>query len=346
VVLVSPPGPYIEKFEALDFRCMLAPMKRRSLNPFRELALVAWLWRLIRREQADVVHSFTIKCVVYGGLIARFAGAASINSVAGMGYVFARDMLKARVLRPVVRGLLRAALRDKRARLILQNPDDVRYFARTGIVSRERIRLIRGTGVNCSNFVPRDDEQATVKGPMKVLLAARLLWDKGVGEFVEAARVLQAEKRPVQFYLAGAPDPVNPTAVPEKTIWAWQAEGLVHWLGHVTDMPALLAGADIVVLPSYYGEGLPKILLEAAACARPLITTDMPGCREAVTDGVNGLLVPAQDAMALARAIACLQDDPARARSLGQAAREKVLAEFDQDIVSAQTLEVYDEIVV
>ena len=176
-----------------------------------------------------------------------------------------------------------------------------------------------------------------------MVLAARMLWDKGVDEFVNAARLLKSEKRNLQFVLAGSPDPGNPAFIPEKTLLEWQVSGLVEWLGHVEDMPAVLAGADIVALPSYR-EGLPKSLIEAAACARPLITTDVPGCREVVTDGVDGLLVPAHDAMSLARAIARLQDDPALARRLGQAARAKALAKFDERVVIARTLAVYDEV--
>ncbi len=344
VVLVSPPGPYGEKLKALGFRWISAPMERRSLSPVRELALLGWLWRLMRREQPDVVHGFTIKCAVYGGLAARLAGAARVNSVTGMGYVFISDAPKARLLRPIVRALMRLALGGERSRLILQNPDDVRFFGRTGITPRAQIRLIPGSGVDCARFLPpaRGLERAA-GDPLRVVLAARMLWDKGVDEFVNAARLLKAENRNLRFVLAGSPDPGNPASIPEKALLEWQTSGLVEWLGHVEDMPALLAGADIVALPSYR-EGLPKSLIEAAACARPLIATDVPGCREVVTDGVDGLLVPARDAKGLARAIARLQDDPALAYRLGQAAREKALTEFDERVVIARTLAVYDEV--
>ena len=310
VLLISPPGSYGEKLRALGVRWIPMPMERRSLNPFRELALLSWLLRLLRRERPDVLHSFTIKCAIYGALTGRLVGAGRINAVAGMGYVFTSDELKARLLRPAVRALMRVALGGKRARLILQNPDDVLFFEAGSIVPPEHIRLIRGSGVDCSRFVAPDAERTLANAPFRVVLAARLLWDKGLLEFVEAARVLIAENRSVCFLLAGVPDHGNPAAVPEQTILAWQAEGVLHWLGHVTDMPALLASADIVVLPSSYGEGLPKTLIEAAACARPLITTDAPGCREVVTHEVDGLLVPVRDAKALASAVARLQDDP------------------------------------
>ena len=322
VLLVSPLGPYGEKLRALGFRWTPAPMRRASLNPLRELALLFWLWRLMRREQPDIVHGFTIKCAIYGGFAARLAGAARVNSVTGMGYVFIGDAPKARLLRPIVRALMRSALGGDRARLILQNPDDVRFFERNGISTRAQIRLIPGSGVDCARFLPPAPGQERAAGePLRVVLAARMLWDKGVDEFVNAARLLKAENRNLRFVLAGSQDPGNPASIPEKTLLEWQASGLVEWLGHVDDMPGLLAGADIVALPSYR-EGLPKSLIEAAACARPLVTTDVPGCREVVTDGVNGLAVAARDAKALARAIARLQDDPTLADRLGQAARE------------------------
>lgn len=344
VVLLSPPGPYGDRLLGLGFRWIAAPMQRASLNPLRELALLVWLCRWMRQERPDVVHGFTIKAAVYGALAGRLAGAAQINAIAGMGYVYIGDTPKARILRPLVRALMRLALGGERGLLILQNPDDVRLFEQAGIVAPQRIRLIRGSGVNCARFAPPiDDDNPASGGPVRLVLAARLLWDKGLAEFVEAARILKAENRDVRFVLAGVPDPGNPAAVPEQTILAWQAEGLVQWLGHVTDMPALLADADIVALPSYR-EGLPKSLIEAAACARPLIATDVPGCREVVTHDVDGLLVPARDAPALARAIARLQDNPALARRLGLAAREKALAEFDEFIVISRTLAVYGEV--
>jgi glycosyltransferase involved in cell wall biosynthesis len=259
--------------------------------------------------------------------------------------VFISNEPKATLLRPIVRLLMRLALGGKRARLILQNPDDVSFFEQSGTVSRAQIRLIPGSGVDCSRFLPPAGPKEFAAGePLRIVLAARMLCDKGVDEFIDAARLLKAENRNLQFVLAGTPDPGNPSAIPEQTLLEWQASGLVEWLGHIEDMPALLADADIVVLPSYR-EGLPKSLIEAAACARPLITTDVPGCRRVVTDGVDGLLVPVRDAKALACAIARLQDDPALARRLGLAAREKALAEFDERIVIARTLAVYDEVV-
>jgi len=342
LLLISPPGEYGQKLCDLGLRWESLPMERRSLNPLRELLLVWHLWRLLRREKPALVHGFTIKCAVYGSLAARLARVpARVNAVAGMGYVFTSEDFKARLLRPVVRMLLRLALDGTHARLILQNPDDVTLFEHAGLIAASRVRLIPGSGVDCTRFAANSRDH--VGAPLRVLLAARLLWDKGLAEYAQAARILRSQARSIQFLLAGTPDPGNPAAVPESAVRAWVDEGLIEWLGQVDDMPALLASVDVVVLPSYR-EGLPKTLIEAAACALPLVTTDVPGCREVVLDGVDGLLVPVRDDDALAAAIARLQDDPALARRLGEAARLKAIAEFDERIVIERTIAVYQEL--
>lgn len=343
VLLLSPPGEYGARLQALGLRWQAAPMDRRSLNPLGELKLLLWLARLFKRERPALVHGFTIKCAVYGSLAARWAGVpARVNAVAGMGYVFTSNDLKARLLRTPVRLLLRLALGGPGARLILQNPDDVALFAKARLVDPAHVRLIAGSGVDCRRFTA-SQPPPDADGRFRVLLAARLLWDKGLAEFVAAARALRAQGRNIRFLLAGTPDLGNPATVPEADVRAWVAEGLVEWLGHVDDMPALLGAVDLVVLPSYR-EGLPKTLIEAAACGRALVTTDVPGCREVVTHEVDGLLVPVRDGPALAAAIARLQDEPGLAARLGQKAREKALAEFDDRSVIARTLAVYAEV--
>ena len=343
LLLLSPPGPYGDKLRDLGFRWIAAPMERRSLNPLRELSLLIWLRRLIKQEQADLVHSFTIKCAVYGSLAARFADTPGrVNAVTGMGYVFTGGDFRARLLRPLVRGLLRVALDGQGTRLILQNPDDVALFREAGLVEMSRVRLIQGSGVDCNRYEKKHTH--AVGNPLRVLLASRLLWDKGLAEYASAARELKAKGRAIHFLLAGLPDSGNPAAVPKEAIQAWVHEGILEWLGHVDDMPTLLSSVDVMVLPSYR-EGLPKGLIEAAACGLPLITTNVAGCREVVTHEVDGLLVPVHDAEALAQAIARLQDDPALAARLGEAAREKAQAQFDERVVIEQTMAVYHELI-
>lgn len=346
VLLVSPPGPYGARLSELGFDWVPAPMQRRSLNPLRELYLVFWLGRLMARERVSLVHGFTIKCAVYGSLAGRLARVqAQVSAVAGMGYVFTSNAPLAIALRPVVRLLMRLALNGQNSRLILQNPDDVKLFEAARLIDPARVRLIAGSGVDCSRF-RADGPNARRSGDgsrFRVLLPARLLWDKGLAEFVEASRLLRAEGRKVEFVLAGDPDPGNPAAVPEPTIKSWVDKGLVQWLGHVDDMPALFRSVDVVALPSYR-EGLPKGLIEAGACGLALVTTDVPGCREVVTDGVDGLLVPVRDSQALASAIARLEDDPELAARLGAAARRKALEQFDERIIIEKTLAVYAEL--
>lgn len=349
VVLISPPGEYGARLQALGFRWEALPMDRKSLNPLQELRLLAYLCQLYRREQPALVHHFTIKCVVYGSIAALVARIpARVNAVAGMGYVFTNEAFKARLLRPMVRGLMRFVLDEQGARLILQNNDDMAAFAKAGLARPELTRLVMGSGVDLARFTPRGASAQTRQpgqeaAPMRVLLAARLLWDKGIAEYVEAARQLKAKGLPIRFLLAGSPDPGNPAAIPQATLDGWQAEGLIELLGQVSDMAALFATVDMAVLPSYR-EGLPKSLIEAAACALPLVTTDVPGCREVVTHEIDGLLVPVKDAAALAQAIERLHLNPAFARQLGLAARVRALREFDEKIVIRKTLAVYGEL--
>lgn len=343
VLLVSPDGPYGTDLRALGLRWQPLPMKRRSLNPLREAWLIWHLVRLFRRERPDLVHSFTIKCAVYGSLAARLAGVPTrVNAVAGLGYVFISTSWTARLLRPVVRMLLRLALGGPKALLILQNPDDVALFVQAGVAPLERIRLIPGSGVDSQRFAP--GPAVTPGANLRVLFPARLLWDKGVSELVDAARMLRARGRAIDLTVAGEPDPGNPASVPQTEVRRWESEGLIRWLGHVKDMPACFRAADVVVLPSYR-EGLPKGLIEAGASGCALVVSDVPGCREVVAnDGVDGLRVPVRDARALADALARLDDDRALVVRLGNAARSRVCQEFDERIVIARTLDVYREL--
>jgi glycosyltransferase involved in cell wall biosynthesis len=343
VVLVSPPGEYGAALRDAGFRWQPLPMQRHSLNPFREFGLVLHLYRLFRKERPDVVHSFTIKSAVYGSLAARMARVSRrVNAVAGLGFVFTNDSLKARLLKPVVRSLMRLTLNGPGAALILQNPDDVEMFETADIVNASRIHLIRGSGVNTSKFAQLSDVPKTGGRPPRVLLAARLLWDKGIGEYVEAARILRRSGRKVEFLLAGEPDAGNPASVPINTVNGWVADGTLEWLGKVSDMPSLLRSIDIMVFPSYR-EGLPKSMIEAAACGIALVTTDAPGCREVVSlSGVDGFRVPVKDGVSLANAIALLCDDEPLRKTVGNNARLRALNEFDEKIVIAQTMDVYE----
>lgn len=342
VVMMSPRGAYGPRLMAAGFRWIPLDMDRRSLNPWRELRLIIQIAGILRQEAPALVHNFTIKCVVYGSLAARWAGVrARISAVTGLGYVFVGNDFRARLLRPIVGRLLQFALGGKVARLIVQNQDDCDAFVDSGLIAANVVRLIKGSGVNTSRFRPRAANGQV--GSIRVLLAARLLWDKGVGEYIEAARRLKQEGLSVEFLLAGDIDPGNPASVPAEEVDSWRKAGIVHALGHVEDMVTLLSEIDVMVLPSYR-EGVPRSMIEAAACGLPLVTTDAPGCREIVEHGANGYLVPVRNAKALADAIRRLHADPDLRRAMGQASREKVLREFDEKIVFEKTLAVYREL--
>ena len=317
-------------------------MDRRSLNPLRELPLIARISATYAAEKPDIVHHFTIKCVVYGSLIARWQGIANrVNAVTGMGYVFSTESYRTQVLRPVVRGLLRAALGGNRSRLILQNKDDLAACTSANLASRASMYLIMGSGIDTTRFRPAPTGQE--RSVMRVLLASRLLWDKGIREYVEAARLIAGQGLPVEFLLAGRPDPGNPGSVSEAEVAGWTQSGIIRYLGHVADMPRLLGEIDLAVLPSYR-EGVPRSLLEAAACGLPIVTTDAPGCREVVRHGINGLLVPPRDSRALAAAIQFMHERPVERRRMGQEGRASVVGKFGQDSVFEKTFAVYRDL--
>lgn len=345
VIMVSPPGDFGARFRQHGIRWRPLPMRRASLNPLREAGTLLQLVRLLREERPDLLHSFTLKCAVYGALAARAAGVpAVVNAVTGLGYVFASDRAKARLLRPLVSTLMRGTLGGHRSRVILQNPDDAAAFARSRLAPAQNIRLIRGSGVDVARFRARDADAAPPR-PLRVLLAARLLREKGVAEFAGAAARLRGQGRDIEFLLAGVPDPGNPHSVDVAEVEQWQRQGLLRWLGHVDDMPALLRTVDVMALPSYYREGVPKSLIEAGACGVALVTTDLPGCREVVSrDGEDGLHVQPRSAESLAHALARLDDDRALLRRLGARARERALSDFDERVVIRRTCEVYGEL--
>jgi glycosyltransferase involved in cell wall biosynthesis len=262
-----------------------------------------------------------------------------VNAISGLGYAFTPDR-GARWLRPLVTAWYRVALAHPRSRTIFQNHDTYRQFVEGGWIRRERAALIRGSGVDCDLFRPTPEPT----GRPVVMLAARMLWDKGIREFVEAARLLRDAAAGTRFVLVGAPDSGNPRSVPRAQLEAWARDAGVEWWGHREDMPAVLAAATLVVLPTSYPEGTPKILVEAAACGRAIIASDAPGCREVVRHDVNGLLVPVRDGAALARAIETLVAAPALRARFGQAGRAIAVAEFSDRLVVRETLALYREL--
>lgn len=310
-------------------------LSRRGGNP---LAEIARLISLLRQEKPDLVHLVALKPVLYGGIAAYLVRIpAIVNAVAGLGWLFTSGGWRARWIRPVIRRFLAWRLSAKNAVTIVQNSDDLALLQQAGVPPAQ-LCLIRGAGIDADVFT-----SALVPPPLPITVAlvARMLWDKGVGEFVDAARQLHQQGVPARFVLVGGPDPGNPTSISESTLRAWHGHDGIEYWGQREDMPAVLRLAHIACLPSYYGEGLPKSLLEAAAAGLPIVTTDAPGCREVVTNGDNGVLVPPRDAAALADALRRLIADAGLRAQMGARSRERALAEFSQTQVIAQTLQLY-----
>lgn len=323
--------------EREGFRLFPISLRRSNKNPVRELLAFLELVQLYRRERPALVHHVAFKPVILGSLAARLTGAPCVvNAVAGLGFAFIGAGVKAGILRRLVCLAYRAVLSAKNAKALFQNEEDRAAFISMGLVPPERTAVIRGSGVDLSLFKP----SPTPKGDTVVVLAGRMLWDKGVGEFVAAAEKLRAQGVKARFVLLGNSDPDNLAAVPLEQLEKWKANGAVEWWGFRSDMPEVLAQAHIACLPSYR-EGLPKFLIEAAASARPIIAADVPGCREIVRDGENGLLVPARNADALAAALRALIENPERAEHLGARGRKMAEAEFSQECVVQQTLSLY-----
>jgi glycosyltransferase involved in cell wall biosynthesis len=314
---------------------------RGGLNPLKELRTLMHLVRLYRREAPDIVHHVALKPVIYGSLAARMAGTRGVvNALGGLGYVFSSIGLRAKMLHRVIKPMLRFALEGNNTRLIVQNSDDRDRLVSGGLANASSISLIRGAGVD-----PNAYRQVGAASEMPlVILPARLLREKGVGEFVEAARLLRAEGIKARFALVGKPDLANPGSVSQPEIDAWVGEGAVEFWGWQEDMPSVFAQAQIVCLPTYYGEGLPKSLLEAAASGCAIVATDIPGCRELVRQGMTGWLVPPQDTQALATALQQAIEQPDLRQKYGASARVLVAADFSMRRVARETIAVYDQL--
>jgi len=340
VHVATPPGPAVEEIRSHGFEHHVFPLGRKSLAPWSELRTFFALWALYRTLRPTLVHHVALKAVLYGTAAARLTGVpAIVNAVTGLGYLFCQRGLKGALLRALALLFFRPVLRASGIRVIFQNPDDQAEFEAAKVIHPGQAVLIRGSGVPMSRYLAAREPEGT---PV-VLFASRMLWDKGVGEFVEAARILEARGVAARFVLAGGTDEHNPKAVPSAELESWQRAGVVEWWGHRTDMPEVFAKSAVVVFPSIYREGVPKVLIEAAACARPIVTTDMPGCREIVRNGLNGLLVPNRDATAVADAVQRLLEDPALRGRMGEAGRALVQGEFALEIVIRSTLDVYRE---
>jgi glycosyltransferase involved in cell wall biosynthesis len=314
------------------------PLNRHSLNPFREFFLISRLIKIFKRESPDILHNVSLKPVISGSLAARFSRIPRIvNALTGLGFIFSSRNLKTRLVRPVIEFIFRRLLNRPNTRFIFQNPEDRAYFIHRKLIEEDRTVLVRGSGVDMNQFSPAPEAE----GQPVVLLASRMLWNKGVDVFVEAARQLVEEGVSARFVLAGGCDSESPTAVPLEILEKWNHEKVIEWWRHRADMTEVFHAAHIVCLPTTYGEGVPKVLIEAAACGRAIIATDVPGCREIVVDRQNGLLIPPGNVKALADAIRALIEDPQLRQKMGESGRHIAASEFSSEQVIAQTLALY-----
>ncbi|HZF94058.1 MAG TPA: glycosyltransferase family 4 protein [Allosphingosinicella sp.] len=337
VVALSPADAYAPRLAELGARHVAVPMDSAGVSPVHDLALLARYRRALKSAKADVFLGYTAKPNVWGSLAAQSLGIPTINNVSGLGTAFIREGLLTRI----VTTLYRAAFR-RSATVFFQNGEDRDLFVARRIVDPAKAALLPGSGIDLERFAPRPREEASA-APFAFLMVARLLWDKGVREYVEAARIVRARHPEARFRLLGFLDVANRTAVPRAEVEGWVAEGLIDYLGDAEDVRPVLADADCVVLPSYR-EGLPRVLLEASAMGKPLIATDVPGCRHIAEEGVNGFLCTVRDHVSLADAMTRMLALPLAGRAaMGAAARARVEAEYDEKLVARRYIEAIEK---
>jgi glycosyltransferase involved in cell wall biosynthesis len=335
VTALAPSDAWQGRLEALGVEYAQIEMDKKGVSPVADLRLLTRYWIALGRMRPDLFLGYTPKPNIWGSIAAHARGIAVINNVSGLGTAFIRSG----ALMRIVTALYKMAFRRSKT-VFFQNEEDMVLFLQRKIVRPGQARLLPGSGIDLERFRPIE---CSDEGGFAFLLIARLLWDKGVGEYVEAARLVRAEAPQARFRLLGFLDVANRTAVPRSSVEAWVAEGLIDYLGESDDVRPHVAAASCIVLPSYR-EGLPRTLLEGAAMARPLIATDVPGCRQVVDHGRNGLLCEVRNARSLADAmLAMLRMTPAEREAMGAAARRKVEAEFDEKIAIARYLEAIDD---
>jgi len=342
VIVATPKSRHVPQIEAAGLAWTPLRLSRSGTRPWTEAMTLASLYGTYRRLRPDLVHHVTSKPVLYGTPVARLAGVrAVVNAISGMGSNFSHDLSGTGTLRSLLAVGYRTSLRHRNMRVIFQNESHRQEFIRRGWVRADQSVLIRGAGVDTGVFTPAT---TAPEGVPLVVLVSRMLHAKGIPEFVRAAERLRAEGVNARFALIGDPDPDNPDSVPESQLRVWHDEGAVEYWGRREDVAEVLRGAAIACLPTCLPEGVPKSLIEAAASGLPIVTTDIPGCRELVSDGVNGLIVPLRQVEPLAAALRTLLNDPALRARMGAAGRARVLEQYSLPRVIDAHLAVYGEL--
>ena len=333
-IIVAPPDRYSPILVERGFEFHPLPMDRSGMNPFTDALLLLRYLELLRRTRAAIYISYTIKPNIYGSIAAKLAGVQSVAVTTGLGYVFIQHSRAAQV----AKRLYRFAFRFPREVWFLNRDDQAAFVEQKLLAHPERARLLHGEGVDLEQFAFTPLPE---RPDFRFVLIGRLLWDKGVGEYVQAARRLRERYPRARFQLLGPVGVDNPSAITREEVAAWEQEGVIEYLGEAHDVRPLIADADCIVLPSYR-EGVPRTLMEASAMGRPIVTTDVPGCREVVADGVNGLLCEVRNADSLATQLARMLDmSHAERRAMAERGRQKVAQEFDERVV----VETYKDLV-
>lgn len=330
-----------DKIREEGFRLLPLRLRRRGRAPWTELSAIFELIKILFRERPDILHQDGLKPVIYGSIAAIFVRSnVVINGLAGMECIFTSANIRVRFARVLIRTLLWFSLKRRMHYLVVQNDDDADSLLGSGMISPDRLTVIRGSGVDPDEFPPTPEPPILFGDPVIAVAVTRMLEDKGVREIVLAARALKLRNVPVHIRLVGAPDPDNPSNIPESTLRQWDREGCIEWLGQRDDIAAIWAGAHIAVLPSYR-EGLPRSLLEAGACGRPIVTTNVPGCSDVVDDGETGFTVAPQNWVDLADRIEKLALSPTLRKKMGARMRETIVAQFTEEIVVRETMDLY-----
>lgn len=325
VTVITRVRDHVAAIAATGARVVPLQAERRSLNPLAVAATLKRLRQLLRDERPDILHCIALRSIVLGGLAAP-AGTAKVHALTGLGFLGARADVIGRTARALLRGVLRPLLDGPRTRFLFENEDDARMLG-LDPADAGKVALVGGAGVDPAAFPVTRPAPST---SLRIAVVARMLWSKGIDLAVEALTMARAAGADVTLSLYGAPDPSNPRAVPEETLREWGARPGIAWCGATQDVPSVWRAHEVACLPSRGGEGLPRTLLEAGASGRAIVTTDVPGCRRLVRDGVEGLIVPPDNAIALAQAFVSLANDRVRVQEMGLAARARVESGFTE----------------
>lgn len=333
-------GGHSKEIESYGMTFIPLPTNRSGVNLLKELYVLFFLWKHYRKGKPDVIHHVALKPVVYGSLASKFLGCPNVvNALSGMGYLFSNTEEK-KITRKIVLNIFKYAFRNEKLKFILQNKDDLKIVIDSGVVKSEQCFIIKGSGVSLTKFSYTPEVEAD---KIRFLLPARMLWDKGVGEYVKAAKLLHDKyKDKAEFILAGFVDKGNKAGISEEQLLEWNKEGVVNWIGFQSNMVKIVQEAHVLVLPSYR-EGLPKSLIEACAIGRAIITTDVTGCRDVVEDGINGFVVPVRTVEPLADAMEKLILDKGLRIQMGKEGRKIAEKEFSIKYVLNHTFDIYNK---